>query len=249
MSTRSRLLVVGASVALHGLVAIGVSGIDKPKVRTPSTPIRIVEVKKPPPPPPPPIAEPPAPPEPPPPVEAKPQPRPKPKPKAEQAARPPEQPRPQAAPPPDAAPPAPATSAPDFGLRLSGAVAGGNGVAVPEGDPRGDPTKPRRTEKRVVETAQAAPACTEEPTKAKPVHTPQPAFPEEARAAGVAGRVRLSITVDAEGRISDATLVAGLGHGLDESALEAVRTWRFEPATRCGRAEAATLTLSVRFTL
>jgi len=78
---------------------------------------------------------------------------------------------------------------------------------------------------------------------------PHPAYTDEAREAAVEGRVRVRITVDATGRVSDAQVLAPLGYGLDESALAAVREASFEPATRCGRAVSTTFVISVRFTL
>ena len=34
----------------------------------------------------------------------------------------------------------------------------------------------------------------------------------------------------------DVRIVQGLGHGLDESAVAAAKRWKFNPATRCGKA-------------
>jgi periplasmic protein TonB len=36
--------------------------------------------------------------------------------------------------------------------------------------------------------------------------------------------------VDENGNVADARVLIGLGMGLDEKAIEAVRNWRFEPA-------------------
>ena len=40
--------------------------------------------------------------------------------------------------------------------------------------------------------------------------------------------------ITAEGKATDIHVVKGLGLGLDEKAIEAVRTWRFRPAMRNG---------------
>jgi protein TonB len=77
----------------------------------------------------------------------------------------------------------------------------------------------------------------------------QPAFPEEARTAGIQGKVRVELTVDATGAVVRARIVEGLGHGLDEAALEAVRGYKFEPAVRCGKAVSATFTIAIRFVI
>jgi protein TonB len=76
---------------------------------------------------------------------------------------------------------------------------------------------------------------------------PRPRFTEEARAAAVEGRVRVSITVGASGEVESARVIAGLGHGLDEAALEAARAARFEPGTECGRPVSTTFVLAIRF--
>jgi protein TonB len=44
----------------------------------------------------------------------------------------------------------------------------------------------------------------------------------------------LSIVVDAQGSVSDVTVVKPLGVGLDEEAINTIRTWKFKPAERNG---------------
>ncbi|MCU0683483.1 MAG: TonB family protein [Polyangiaceae bacterium] len=61
--------------------------------------------------------------------------------------------------------------------------------------------------------------------------------------------MRVELSVDERGRITSARVLQGLGHGLDEAALEAARRARFEPATRCGKAVAATFVVGMRFAL
>jgi TonB family protein len=59
----------------------------------------------------------------------------------------------------------------------------------------------------------------------------QPArYPEEAEKTHVEGKVTLAITVDANGRVSDAKVVGGPPE-LSQAAIDAVRLWRFEPPT------------------
>jgi TonB family protein len=55
----------------------------------------------------------------------------------------------------------------------------------------------------------------------------EPSWTEEARQAGVSGMVLVSFTVDASGITRDLSVTRGLGYGLDEKAIEAVRQWRF----------------------
>ncbi|HVU62943.1 MAG TPA: TonB family protein, partial [Phycisphaerales bacterium] len=57
-----------------------------------------------------------------------------------------------------------------------------------------------------------------------------PAYPAEALRRGVEGVVVVRVEVDALGSVSGARVVESAGDGsLDASALEAVRSWRFEP--------------------
>jgi len=73
---------------------------------------------------------------------------------------------------------------------------------------------------------------------------------EEAREAGTSGLVLVSFAVDAEGNPQNLAVTRGLGHGLDEKALEAVRQWRFHPGLKNGApAAVANLTAAVRFHL
>lgn len=55
----------------------------------------------------------------------------------------------------------------------------------------------------------------------------EPTWTEEARQAGISGMVLVSFTVDAAGIARDLAVTRGLGYGLDEKAIEAVRQWRF----------------------
>ena len=46
----------------------------------------------------------------------------------------------------------------------------------------------------------------------------------------VQGVVELSAIITADGRVTDVHVSKGLGLGLDEKAMAAVRTWRLRPA-------------------
>src|ERR1700691_3964760 len=66
------------------------------------------------------------------------------------------------------------------------------------------------------------------------VYDPEPEFSEEARKAKYQGTCVLGLVVDAMGRPTSIRVVTSLGMGLDEKAIEAVKTWRFEPAMKDG---------------
>lgn len=134
---------------------------------------------------------------------------------------------------------------PDFGLSLSG---GGGGVAVPlGGGPGGLATAAVAAKTLRRSTAPKFDDCLDPPAKPKPLSRPQPTYPADAQSAGVAGKVRVEITVDEHGRVVSVRLVQGLGHGCDEAALAAARSMSFEPALRCGKASAATFKVSFNF--
>ena len=59
----------------------------------------------------------------------------------------------------------------------------------------------------------------------------------------------ISIIVDAHGYPQSPRVVRSLGMGLDDKALEAVRRYRFKPATKDGRPVAAMITVEVDFLL
>ncbi len=64
-------------------------------------------------------------------------------------------------------------------------------------------------------------------------YQPLPQYPQEARDAHIEGVVVIECIVRKNGSVTDAKIVRGLGHGLDEAALNAVTSeWRFKPGTR-----------------
>ena len=57
-----------------------------------------------------------------------------------------------------------------------------------------------------------------------------PEFSERARKKHVSGNVEISLIVDRNGIPQSVVVVHGVGMGLDEKAVEAVRQYRFQPA-------------------
>lgn len=151
---------------------------------------------------------------------------------------------------PTAPTPAPAptasSSAPDFGIAMGGEVGAPVAAGTPGGGGGGggDASATRHSAH-----TQEADDCTDEATRPRVLEMPEPEYPEAARDEGVEGRVRVELHLDDHGRVVEARVLSGLGHGLDEAALAAAREARFEPATRCGRPVATTFTVGVRFAL
>ena len=81
------------------------------------------------------------------------------------------------------------------------------------------------------------------------IYQPEPEFSEEARKAKYQGVCTLSLIVGADGRPSNIRVASSLGMGLDEKAIEAVKSWRFEPAMKDGHPVAVQIAVEVDFHL
>jgi protein TonB len=76
----------------------------------------------------------------------------------------------------------------------------------------------------------------------------EPVYPEDALQKGVRGDVRLRITVDTKGRVKPAEVISSSPTGVfEESALAAVRRWRFKPIVVNGKAVEASAATTVVF--
>jgi protein TonB len=80
-----------------------------------------------------------------------------------------------------------------------------------------------------------------------PVFMPDPEFSEEARKAKLSGNVLVYLWVDQEGRPTHVRVVRGIGMGLDERAVAAVRQYRFRPARKDGRPVTVEMNVEVNF--
>ena len=82
------------------------------------------------------------------------------------------------------------------------------------------------------------------------LYCPEPPYTDDARKAKLQGNVTLRVLIGADGRAARIQLVQGLGLGLDEQALQAVRSWRFVPARDARRQPVPTwVTIETRFQL
>ncbi|HEY6728068.1 MAG TPA: TonB family protein, partial [Polyangiaceae bacterium] len=139
----------------------------------------------------------------------------------------------------------------DFGLSLSGGVAVAPPTATAGRASAAEPTArsgPAKAAANLKPVAAAASACGDPPVKPKVLALPRPAYSDQARAAGVEGKVRIQLTVDTSGAVTAVRVLQGLGYGLDEAAVQAAKSARFEPAVRCGKPESSTFTIAMRFT-
>ena len=74
-------------------------------------------------------------------------------------------------------------------------------------------------------------------------------YTEEARQRGISGEVVLEIVVRHDGSVGDVKMLQGLGFGLNERAVQAVRQWRFTAAQRLGTPVDVIVEVAVEFKL
>jgi protein TonB len=83
---------------------------------------------------------------------------------------------------------------------------------------------------------------------ARAISRPNPVYPQLARQARIQGVVRLEAVIDESGKITDLKVISG--HPLlVQSALDAVRQWRYQPTVLNNVAVQVATTIDVNFTL
>jgi protein TonB len=97
--------------------------------------------------------------------------------------------------------------------------------------------EPRR--RRIHELGPGGPSteerCTEEPSKPEPVFKTEIEYTAAARAEGIEGKLKLKVTVGADGSVLSVQVLASVSPELDAAAVAAVKQWRFRPAMACGK--------------
>ena len=150
------------------------------------------------------------------------------------------QPRVIPAQPPAGGPPEP-TDATDV---VPGSVGAGRGGGVP-GGVKPDPAQPPL-------------AVVDDDTPVRPgagivlpvnIYRTDPVYPELARRARIQGTVVVEATIDRQGNVVDTRLVRDLSLGCGEAVVEALRSWKYRPATRDDRPVSIIMTVTVTFRL
>jgi TonB family protein len=85
--------------------------------------------------------------------------------------------------------------------------------------------------------------------KAKVIYKVEPTYTEDARAKQIAGTVVLGFTVDHEGLPQNIQVKKSLFPSLDQSAIAALRQWRFEPGIKDGQPVSTYLVVEMYFTI
>jgi len=82
-----------------------------------------------------------------------------------------------------------------------------------------------------------------------PIYKPDPPYSEEARKAKYQGSVIVYIVVDAQGSVAECRVVKPLGLGLDEKAVDTIKTWKFKPGLKNGTPVPVKMMVEVVFRL
>jgi protein TonB len=98
-----------------------------------------------------------------------------------------------------------------------------------------EPGAPRKRLHEPGAPNQAEEVCDEEPTKPVPLARTEVEYTAEARANNVEGHLVVTITVGADGAVTDVTIVNSVDPALDAAAVATIKTWRFKPALKCGK--------------
>jgi TonB family protein len=121
-------------------------------------------------------------------------------------------------------------------------------VPEPPLEPEPEPPPPIPTED-LVDRGGVYTAVPPGGTQPEEVDRVVPRYPAAARREGVAGAVVIRGIVRRDGRIDDVEIIKDLPYGLGEAARDAVRRWRFRPATFRGEPIDVYYTVTVNFRL
>ncbi len=87
-------------------------------------------------------------------------------------------------------------------------------------------------------------------SKALPKKVIKPVYTKEAKEAEIEGQIILKITIEKDGSVKAAEVLKGLGYGLDEEAVKAVKQFLFEPAVLTnGESTSSIITYTINFIL
>ncbi len=110
---------------------------------------------------------------------------------------------------------------------------------------------PPKVEKKVEEEPQYFVAVEEMPEPIGGIQAIQSkiVYPEIAKRAGIEGKVYVLAFVDETGNVTKAQIIKGLGAGLDEAALNAVKATKFKPGKQRGKPVKVQVSIPIVFRL
>lgn len=117
--------------------------------------------------------------------------------------------------------------------------------SAPPQQPRIEPPASRPAPSPAQQAPQRQPAS----TQPVPISQPAPRYPRNALRNGIGGFVQLQVDVGPDGVPTSVSLLRSSGsRELDRAASEAVRRWRFQPATENGQPTVGRVTVPIQFT-
>jgi len=82
-----------------------------------------------------------------------------------------------------------------------------------------------------------------------PIHKVEPEYSKEAASAKFEGTVVVGVEIWPDGLAHNARITKGLGMGLDEKALEALKQWKFKPGSKDGKPVKVQASIEMNFRL
>jgi TonB family protein len=86
-------------------------------------------------------------------------------------------------------------------------------------------------------------------TPPRALSAPDPEYTEEARQERFGGKILLCVIVGPDGEPRNVWVARSLGHGLDDSAVETIKHWKFSPAVKNGMPVAAVVNVETSFSV
>ncbi|OGQ91146.1 MAG: hypothetical protein A2289_01085 [Deltaproteobacteria bacterium RIFOXYA12_FULL_58_15] len=140
---------------------------------------------------------------------------------------------------------------PVFGITMSSVVGPGSGagMSVRVGNTTMKAPEQEFTDPNAVKAYKPVPLykVTKRPTFTHGICKPD--YPPEPKRLGIEGRVQLSVELRSDGTVGEVKVVEGLGYGLDEAAVKAIKNCPFEPANIGGEPVTTTITVGVSFVI
>jgi len=78
-----------------------------------------------------------------------------------------------------------------------------------------------------------------------PVRTVSPQCPDSLK--GTSGLVMVKVTIDEQGNVADTNVVKSSNAEFDRYAIDALKKWKFKPASEDGKAITISVTIPVKF--
>ena len=80
-----------------------------------------------------------------------------------------------------------------------------------------------------------------------PVKTPPPSYPEDLKRDGITGMVAVRVHIDESGNVVECAVSKSSHEAFEQPALDAIRGWKFKPASKAGAAVKSRLIIPIKF--